>query len=155
MITLKPIGIVKNTRQSDEDDNWGSVVSSIELCAPYYEESLRGIEDFSHVEIIFYFHQVSEQKIVRGSRRPRNNRAWPLVGIFAQRGKNHPNLIGTTMAKVLKRDGNKLLVQGLDAINGTPVIDIKPVMKEFLPKKDVLQPTWAEEIMRHYWQYET
>ncbi len=152
MMIIKPIGIVKNARLTVEDDYWGSVISSIELSAPYNEESLRGIEDFSHVEIIYYFHQVSEQKIVRGARHPRNNQAWPLVGIFAQRGKNRPNRIGITIARVLKCDGNKLYVQGLDAINGTPVVDIKPVMQEFLPEERVLQPTWAEEIMRHYWQ---
>ncbi len=66
MIKLKPIGIVKNTRLTVEDDNWGGLISTIELCAPYNEESLRGIEDFSHVEIIYHFHQVSEKKIVSG-----------------------------------------------------------------------------------------
>ena len=116
------------------------------------EESLRGIDDFSYVEIIFYFHQVSEQKIVRGARHPRNNRAWPMVGIFAQRGKNRPNRIGLTMVKVMKRDGNKYYVQGLDATNGAPVLDIKPVMRGFLPAQRVRQPAWADEIMQHYWQ---
>ena len=152
MINLKPIGIVKNSRRSIEDDDWGDLVSTIELYTPYDEESLRGIEDFSHAEILFYFHQVSEQKIVKGARHPRNNRAWPLVGIFAQRGKNRPNRIGITVVKILRCDGNELYVQGLDAINGTPVVDIKPVMREFLPEGAVRQPAWANEIMRHYWQ---
>jgi tRNA-Thr(GGU) m(6)t(6)A37 methyltransferase TsaA len=154
MMLVEPIGIVKNTRCTADDDNWGSLVSVIELCGPYDEECLRGIEDFSHVEIIFYFHQVSKDKIVRGKRHPRNNRSWPKVGIFAQRGKNRPNRIGLTMVKVLKRNGNNLSIQGLDAINGTPVLDIKPVMRGFLPAQRVRQPAWADEIMQHYWQVE-
>jgi len=152
MISLEPIGIVKNTRLTIEDDNWGRLVSVIELCAPYREDSLLGIEDFSHVEIIFYFHQVNEGKIVTGARHPRNNRGWPLTGIFAQRAKNRPNRIGITIAQVIKSDRAQLYVKGLDAINGTPVLDIKPVMREFLPASSVRQPAWAAEIMRHYWQ---
>jgi tRNA-Thr(GGU) m(6)t(6)A37 methyltransferase TsaA len=152
MISLEPIGTVKNTRLRVEDDNWGGLVSTIELCPPYDEDSLKGIEDFSHVEIIFFFHQVNEGKIVNGARHPRNNTDWPLTGIFAQRGKNRPNRIGITIAKLIKSDGVQLFIKGLDAINGTPVLDIKPVMREFLPDDEVRQPAWADEIMRHYWQ---
>lgn len=152
MKTIAPIGFVKNTRLAAEDDAWGEVVSVIELVAPYDEQSLHGLDSFSHAEIIFYFHQVREEKIVAGARRPRNNQAWPLTGIFAQRGKNRPNRLGLTTVKIINLTGKQLTVEGLDAINGTPIIDIKPVMREFLPKGAIRQPAWAGEIMQRYWQ---
>lgn len=150
-ITLTPIAIVKNDRRSVEDDNWGGIVSTIELLDPLGEEALLHIEDFSHAEVIFYFHHVADDKIELGARHPRNNPAWPKVGILAQRGKNRPNRLGLTIVKILKRTGALLHVQGLDAVDGTPVLDIKPVMKEFLPRDEVRQPAWATELMRNYW----
>ncbi|MBL8078618.1 MAG: SAM-dependent methyltransferase [Anaerolineales bacterium] len=152
MISMSPIAVVKNIRKEVEDDNWGDVVSVIELDSAYSEEALFEIENFSHAEIYFYFHLVEEIKIETGARYPRNNKEWPKVGIFAQRGKNRPNRLGATTVKILKREGRQLFVQGLDAVDGTPVIDIKPVMKEFLPREDVKQPAWATELMRNYWK---
>jgi tRNA (Thr-GGU) A37 N-methylase len=73
------------------------------------------------------------------------------VGIFSQRGKNRPNRLGLTTVKLIKREDRTLMVQGLDCIDGTPILDIKPVMKEFLPKEKVQQPAWVDEIMRNYW----
>jgi len=151
MITLAPIGTVINTRQAIEDDHWGEVISTIEIDPSFSEEALFQIESFSHVEIIFYFHLVEEHKIETGARHPRNNQEWPKVGIFAQRGKNRPNRLGSTIVKVVKRNGHQLFVQGLDAIDGTPVLDIKPVIKEFLPREEVNQPEWATELMKNYW----
>lgn len=152
MIVLQPIGIVKNSRPSVEDDDWGGIISVIEINEPLGEEALWGIESFSHVEVIFFFHQVPEQKIVTGARHPRNNPAWPKVGILAQRGKNRPNRLGATIARIVKREGNRLMVAGLDAIDGTPVLDLKPVMREFLPREPIHQPEWATQIMKNYWQ---
>ena len=152
MISMSPIAVVKNIRKEVEDDNWGDVVSVIELDSAYSEEALFEIENFSHAEIYFYFHLVEEIKIETGARYPRNNKEWPKVGIFAQRGKNRPNRLGATTVKILKREGRQLFVQGLDAVDGTPVIDIKPVMKEFLPREAVTQPAWATELMRNYWK---
>ncbi|HMV85346.1 MAG TPA: SAM-dependent methyltransferase [Blastocatellia bacterium] len=151
MIELQAIGIVHNTRRQVEDDNWGGIVSEIEVLDPIGAEGLAGIEDFSHAEVIFYFHQVEEQKIVTGARHPRNNPAWPRVGILAQRGKNRPNRLGLAVVRIVRREENKLYVEGLDAIDGTPVLDIKPLIREFLPQGDVRQPEWATEIMKNYW----
>lgn len=151
MIFLQPIGIIRNSRKAIRDDNWGGLVSEIIISEPLGEESLEGIEGFSHAEVIFYFHRVEDRKIITGSRHPRNNPLWPKVGILAQRGKNRPNRLGLAVVKVLKRQGNKLYVERLDAIDGTPVLDIKPVMKEFLPEGDIKQPEWSTEIMRNYW----
>ncbi len=155
MISLKPIGVVKNSRRTIEDDNWGGIISEILVGEELGEESLEGIEEFSHAEVIYYFHRVKEEKIVTGARHPRNNPDWPKVGILAQRGKNRPNRIGLSAVKVLRKEGRALFVEGLDAIDGTPVIDIKPVMKEFMPREEVRQPEWSRELMKDYWKVET
>src|SRR5687768_557931 len=152
MIGMSPIATVKNTRKEVEDDNWGDVISTIELDSAFSEEALFQIESFSHAEIFYYFDRVEDSKIESGARHPRNNQEWPKVGIFAQRGKNRPNRLGATIVKVLKREGRQLFVQGLDAVDGTPILDIKPVMQEFLPREEVTQPGWATELMRNYWQ---
>jgi len=152
MITLNPIGYVKNTRTQVEDDYWGSIVSEIVLDEAFDAESLWGLEDFSHAEIIFYFHQVDASKIVTGARHPRNNPDWPKVGIFAQRGKNRPNCLGLSVVKIIRRESRSLFVEKLDAIDGTPVLDIKPVMIEFLPQEPIRQPQWSHELMSHYWE---
>jgi tRNA-Thr(GGU) m(6)t(6)A37 methyltransferase TsaA len=150
-ITLSPIGTVKNSRPLVEDDNWGRVISVIELNSSFTEEALVQIENFSHAEIIYYFHLVADSKIETGARYPRDNKDWPKAGIFAQRGKNRPNRLGATIVKIIRREGTKLFVQGLDAVDGTPVLDIKPVMKEFLPREEVGQPDWATDLMKNYW----
>jgi tRNA-Thr(GGU) m(6)t(6)A37 methyltransferase TsaA len=151
MISLTPIGIVKNTRQAVADDHWGNVISVIELNSSFGVDALEGLEDFSHAEIIFHFHLVDENKIETSARHPRNNPDWPKVGIFAQRGKNRPNRIGVTVVRIIQREGTRLTVHGLDAVDGTPVLDIKPVMREFLPLGEVSQPEWVGELMREYW----
>ncbi len=151
MINLQPIGIVHNERQVLTDDHWGDVISTIELLPPLTDESLEGLETFSHVEVLYFFDRVSEEKIENASRHPRNNPDWPKVGIFAQRGKNRPNRLGACIAAVLSRQGAVLTVQGLDALDGTPVLDLKPVLREFLPRAEVTQPGWATELMKHYW----
>jgi tRNA-Thr(GGU) m(6)t(6)A37 methyltransferase TsaA len=155
MIELEPIGRVSTRRASAEDDFWGGVESCIELAPGFGPEALAGLEDFSHVEVIFHFDRVDPERVVRGARHPRNNPAWPAVGIFAQRGKNRPNRIGSTICRVLRRDGRRLFVAELDAIDGTPVLDLKPVMAEFLPRGELRQPAWSRELMRQYWERES
>lgn len=151
MFNLQAIARVANSRAEIKDDDWGGVISVIELDQSLPEEALLGLEDFSHAEIVFYFHLVPDAKIETGARHPRNNTAWKRVGILSQRGKNRPNRLGTTIVKILKREGRQLHVQGLDAVDGTPILDIKPVMREFLPKGEVRQPEWATELMKNYW----
>ncbi|QOR68074.1 SAM-dependent methyltransferase [Cytobacillus suaedae] len=151
LMELKPIAFIQNPRKIPEDDNWGDIDSIITLADNVPVESLAGIELFSHAEIIYYFHLVDVEKIEYGARHPRNNESLPKMGIFAQRGKNRPNRLGVTTVKIIKREGNALYVNGLDAIDGTPVVDIKPVMKEFLPRESVEQPAWVSEIMKNYW----
>jgi len=151
MIHITPIAYVRNSRRAVEDDFWGGLVSEIVMEPGFGEESIRGLENFSHAEVTFHLHSVPDDKIVIGARHPRNNPAWPKVGIFAQRGKSRPNRLGLATVRILGRDGAVLRVQDLDAIDGTPVVDIKPVFREFLPKGEVREPPWAEELMRDYW----
>ncbi|WP_078547619.1 SAM-dependent methyltransferase [Litchfieldia alkalitelluris] len=151
VITLNPIGFVFNEREVIEDDHWGNVISRIKISESFNEDCINEIDTFSHLEIIYYFHMVEDDKIVTDARHPRNNKNLPKVGIFAQRGKNRPNRIGLTTVKLVKKEGRELYVQGLDCINGTPVLDIKPVMKEFLPRETISQPDWSREIMKNYW----
>ena len=152
MFRIEPIAFVHSSRTELKDDDWESVSASIELAPGIDLEALDGIEAFSHAEILFHFDQVDEARIVWGARHPRGNPDWPRVGIFAQRGKDRPNRIGSTIVAILGREGPILRVTGLDAVNGTPVIDIKPVMQEFLPRGPVRQPDWSHELMRDYWQ---
>lgn len=151
-ISFEPIGKVNSSRKEMFDDNWDSEDTFIELDPVFSSEALMGLEDFSHAEIIFYMDKVDQNKIELTARHPRNNKDWPKVGIFAQRGKNRPNQIGLTICEIIKLDGNKLFVKGLDAIDSTPILDIKPVMNEFLPRSAVKQPTWSIELMKGYWE---
>ena len=154
-MVVEPIGFVEADRSEAIDDDWGGVVSRIILSDRFSSEALQGLETFSHAEVLFYFDRVREDKIVEGARHPRNNTDWPAIGIFAQRGKNRPNRIGSTICRVLDRKDRVLTVGELDAIDGTPVLDIKPVLQEFLPRDRVSQPDWSTELMRAYWNYES
>ena len=148
---IEPVAFITAVRQSPEDNFWGGETAEIKLLDSIDESSLKGVDAFSHVEILFLFHHVPEDKIVFGARHPRNNEAWPKVGIFAQRAKNRPNRIGSTICRVVAVEGRTLRVRELDAIDGTPVLDIKPVLKEFLPRETTQQPSWATELMKSYW----
>ncbi len=150
--TVAAVGYVSAGRLAPEDDNWGDSRSTITLVESMDESALDGIESFSHVEVLFLFHAVTPEKIVTSARHPRNNPDWPKVGIFAQRAKNRPNRLGSTICRVLGRTGRSLVVSELDAIDGTPVLDIKPVMAEFLPREATSQPPWATELMSRYWR---
>ena len=152
-ITLTPIGIVRSSRKNAADDNWDSEHVYVELDASQFSpDALMGIADFSHVEVLFHMDRVDPDKIERTARHPRNNPEWPKVGIFAQRGKNRPNQIGATICRVVQLEGHVLVLEGLDAIDGSPVLDIKPWVKEFAPRGTVFQPKWISELMQKYWR---
>jgi tRNA (adenine37-N6)-methyltransferase len=154
MIEMKPIGHVHCERLNVDDDYWGGSQAVIVLTEEVEPEALDGLEQFSHAEIVYVFDRVAPEKIVRGARHPRSNPDWPKTGILAQRSKSRPNRIGTSIVRILRREAGTLVVAELDAVNGTPVLDIKPVMQEFLPRTKVWQPEWAQELMRNYWRYE-
>ena len=153
-ITIRPLGFVRSPRQDVRDDDWGDVIARIELFPEFTPESLHGLEEFSHAEVLYYFDRVAADSVVHGARHPRGNTDWPQVGIFAQRAKDRPNRIGSTIVEILARADRALIVRGLDAVDGTPVLDVKPVMVEFLPRTKVRQPAWSHELMAAYWRNE-
>lgn len=151
-VVLRPIGTVRGGRDQPIDDDWGESRARLELDpARFTPDALAGLADFSHAEVIFLFDRVPEEKIETGARRPRGRADWPLVGIFAQRGKNRPNRLGVTVCRIVAVDGLAVEVEGLDAIDGTPIMDIKPVLSGFLPRGAVREPAWAAELMQDYW----
>jgi tRNA (adenine37-N6)-methyltransferase len=151
-IAMTPIGQVRGGRSVAEDDDWGGSRACVVLDPERFDdEALMGLDSFSHAEVIYVFDKVTEEQIVTGARHPRGNTAWPRIGIFAQRGKNRPNRIGVTICEIVSVNGRVLEVRGLDAIDGTPVLDIKPVMSGFAPRGPLREPAWALEIMEKYW----
>jgi tRNA-Thr(GGU) m(6)t(6)A37 methyltransferase TsaA len=155
-LLIHPVAVVRSTRSEVKDDFWGGVVSTIDLDAQQFtEEALLGLEQFSHLEVIFFMHRVSPDKIVKDARHPRNRTDLPKLGIFAQRAKGRPNRLGLSRCELLSCDGLRLTVRGLDAIDGTPVLDIKPYMKEFAPRGELRQPTWTAEIMGQYFDVDS
>lgn len=149
-ISLKPIAKVKNSRTEPIDDHWEAVIAEIELADHLPTEAFENISDFSHLEIVYYFDKVKSQDIVF-SGRPRGNPNYPVTGIFAQRKKDRPNTIGLCTVELLEHTGRTIKVKFLDAIDGTPVLDIKPVFREFQPKHQIRQPDWVADLMKNYW----
>ncbi|MCB1251296.1 MAG: SAM-dependent methyltransferase [Acidimicrobiales bacterium] len=151
-ITCTPIGHVRGGRTEPIDDDWDAVEATIELDGERFgPDVLAGLDAFSHIDVVFVFDRVDEAAVHLGARHPRNNPDWPAVGIFAQRAKVRPNRIGVTTCPLLGVDGLRLRVRGLDAIDGTPVLDIKPYLREFAPRGATTQPAWATELMAGYW----
>lgn len=151
-IVLRPIGHVRGGRGEAVDDDWGSSRARIELDPQVFgPEALAGLGEFSHVEVIFHFDRVPEPAIERGARHPRGRTDWPRVGIFAQRAKDRPNRLGLCTCRIVAVNGLAVEVEGLDAIDGSPVLDLKPVMRGFLPREEVREPAWAAALMQGYW----
>ena len=171
-IRLTPVAFVKNIRTEPGDDFWGGTVSEIELAEGVGAEAFAGIETFSHLEIIYHFDRVGEGKNraeeggnragegenqagegkIAFARRPRGNPAYPMMGIFAQRNKDRPNYIGLATVELIGHSGRVIRVRYLDALDGTPVLDIKPVFKEFMPKTPVRQAEWVSDLLKDYWR---
>jgi tRNA-Thr(GGU) m(6)t(6)A37 methyltransferase TsaA len=149
--TVQAIGRVSSSRTEAIDDDWGAITSTITLLDPYGPDALAGLDAFSHLEVIYLFDRVDPDRVHRGARVPRDNPAWPAVGIFAQRAKNRPNRLGLATCELVDVEGTTIHVRGLDAIDGTPVLDIKPFMVEFAPRAAVVQPAWSHELMAGYY----
>lgn len=148
---MLPVGRVRSPRSEPLYQDWGEVVSTIEIDDRFARDSLAGLTDFSHIEVIYVFDRIDENVFETAARHPRDDPRWPKVGIFAQRAKYRLNRIGLCCCEPLAVDGLELTVRGLDAIDGTPVLDLKPHMAELGPRGDVRQPRWSRELMRDYW----
>lgn len=149
---MMPIGVVHSSRAAPVDDRWLAERASVELDATRFTAAaLDGLAAFSHVLVIFLMDRVEPDDVQTGARHPRGRRDWPLVGIFAQRAKSRPNRIGLTCCRLLRVDGLRIDLEGLDAIDRTPVLDIKPWVREFGPRGDLHQPAWISELMTDYY----
>jgi tRNA-Thr(GGU) m(6)t(6)A37 methyltransferase TsaA len=140
-VTYRPIGVVRNPVRESRPDGWERVRSNLVLreeLAP----ALDAIEGFSHVIVVFHMHRVPEEAQVL--QLPVGNEDGPPQrGVFATRSQLRPNPIGTSVVRVLRRRKNVLRVQGLDALNGTPVLDIKPYLPEYDSERNAVVPSWA------------
>ena len=151
-LTFQPVATVVGGRTTPTDDDWGAVEATIRLDARFPVDALAGLDAFSHLQVVFVFDRVDPEAVVVGARHPRNNPDWPAVGIFAQRAKGRPNRIGVSTCELLGVDHHDVSVRGLDAIDGTPVLDLKPHVVEMdRPRSAVREPAWIRELMQGYW----
>ena len=146
--TVTPIGSVRNEVEERKDTAWGRDTSAIVL-EEAYAPGLKGLEDFSHAIIVFWLDQAHYEPEKHLQRRPQNREDMPLVGIFAQRGKDRPNQIGITAVEIVSVTDRTLTVKGLDAIDGTPVLDIKPYYPAY-DRREAVVPEWVGRLMEHY-----
>lgn len=149
---VTPIGTVRNDRTDvQHTDHWGAVRSTITVDERFGDACLQGLEGFSHVEVLFVFDRLPERDDYREPRPYRGRSDLPPVGVFADRGPRRPNRIGVTCCAIESVRGRELTVVGLDAVAGTPVIDLKPVMVEF-QVAGVTQPAWVGDLMSEYFR---
>lgn len=148
---VEAVGTVVGGRVEAIDDHWGPVEAIIELDERFDPSSLDGLSDFSHLDVIYVFHALGDEEINTSARHPRGRTDWPKVGIFAQRAKARPNRIGVSTCEIVRVEGRSVHVRGLDAIDGSPVIDIKPHVIEMGPRTAVHEPPWIVDLMSEYW----
>jgi tRNA (adenine37-N6)-methyltransferase len=143
MLTLTPIGVVRNEIKTPIVQGWGQIVSDLVL-DEQYTEALDGLEDYSHVLVIFWMDQAGPPKSLKGHVQGRKD--LPVAGLFARRAPSRPNPIGITAGPLLQRDKNVLRVRGVDAIDGTPLLDIKPYMPAFDSVECARIPEWCKRV---------
>lgn len=148
-LKIDPIGFVASSVKVLVDENWGNIVSRIQLL-PQYKGSLVGLEDFSHAIIVTYLNQAKYIREKHLQRRPRGIASMPIVGIFSQRVKDRPNPIGVTTVEITGVGEDYLEVRGLDAVDATPVIDIKPYFPQFDRIEKPKIPEWVNKLMKGY-----
>ncbi len=150
MITFTSIGVVRNDVNKMSTGNWADAESQIEL-DPDWVPGLQGLADFSHVVVVFHLDRIPPfDKAKQLLRQPRGMEHLAPVGVFAQRTKFRPNPIGVTPARLVSIQGNVLTVAGLDAMDGTPVLDIKPFIPEFDSVADSKQADWVPAMLKGY-----
>ena len=150
-ITIEPIGIVRNGITQRLRRGWEEIISEV-IIDERWAEALHGVEEFSHILILFWMHRLTPQQRQVAQTHPECRQDLPLVGVLATRSPARPNPIGLSLVKLLERSGTLLKVKGLDAVDGSPVLDIKP----YLPLGDSVAgarvPQWVEKLwteLRH------
>ncbi|MEU8588661.1 TrmO family methyltransferase [Streptomyces sp. NPDC048664] len=151
-IQLPVIATVVGGQTGRLDDYKGGVESIIRLVPSIPESALQGIDEFSHLEVVWHFSLGSDNDIELEPRSPRGNPDWPATGGLVHRNHRRPARIGTSYPRLLRVDGRDLHVADLDADAGTPVIDLAPVFQEMLPRGPVHQPEWPTDMLRNYWK---
>jgi tRNA-Thr(GGU) m(6)t(6)A37 methyltransferase TsaA len=149
-LSVRAVAYIRNERSEALDDNWDDVVSTVELAADVPSDALKGLSEFSHVEIVFFADWAEDVPPAPWHRHPRGNENWPDVGVFAQRNKDRPNRILLTTVELEEVGERSLRVRGLDGIDGTPVLDIKPVFRWSVPRGELHVATWSEELGENY-----
>lgn len=144
-LSLRPIGIVRSDVAAASGQRWEEPVSRIEV-EERYLPALEGVEAFSHIIVLFHFHELAGEALPLQVR-PEGRPDMPLVGLFATRSPRRPNPLGLTVVELLERRENVLTVRGLDALDGTPVLDIKP----YLPRGDRVQPSRLPDWLGRLW----
>jgi tRNA-Thr(GGU) m(6)t(6)A37 methyltransferase TsaA len=144
-MVLKPIGVVRNAVREHKRGGWEEVTSEI-VVDEELVESLDGLGEFSHILVIFWMHKSSVGDKPPSKVHPRGRADLPLVGLFATRAPFRPNPLGVSVVKLAQINGNILTVVGLDALDGTPVIDIKPYMPPLDNPDDVRMPDWVAKL---------
>lgn len=151
--TIRPVGRVVGGRDEWVEDAWRGVESVIRFDAERFEPGVtQGLEDYSHLEVVFLFDRIGEDEVRVEPRPARGNPEWPPIGVFAHRGPFRPNRIGVSRCRLLEVDGLELRISDLDALDGTPVIDVKPCLRQFGPRDPVEQPDWVDDLMRDYYR---
>jgi tRNA-Thr(GGU) m(6)t(6)A37 methyltransferase TsaA len=146
-ISLKAIGRVHNSVRKIRREGWESVISEVVL-DKRFDEALEGVEEYSHLLILFWLSRVRKAGRKMKKIHPKSRQDLPLVGIFGTRTQYRPNPIGLTLVKLLERKKNVLKVRGLDALNGTPVIDIKPISPRYEFPKKTRVPKWYNQLWK-------
>lgn len=144
-ISFRPIGYVRNAVAGARYDDWSEVVSEI-VVDERLVEALDGIEQFSHIMVLFYISGVTRRQRAIRRLHPRDRRDVPLTGVFATHSQYRPNPIGVTVARLLGREGNTLRVSGLDAYDGTPVLDIKSYAPDVALSGSARVPEWMARL---------
>jgi tRNA-Thr(GGU) m(6)t(6)A37 methyltransferase TsaA len=140
-INLTPIGVVRNSVNKSKHRDWQAVVSEI-VINDELEAALDGLEGFSHLIVVYWMHKLPSPKEPPMKVHPKGDQSLPLTGVFATRSPTRPNPIGVTVVRLLRRHKNVLEVRGLDALNGTPVLDIKPYIPTHDSVNDATIPQW-------------
>ena len=147
--SLHPIGHVRNGRSSTKDFEWGNVESRIEM-EPGMGAGLEGLDQFSHAIVLFYMHLNPDEEAPTLKRLPRGRADMPMLGVFAQRGRVRPNPLGVTTVEIVRVEPEALVVRGLDAVEGTPVLDLKPHAPVFDRREGARVPDWLNVLMEGY-----
>lgn len=150
-IVIEPIATVVGGHTQIHDDYQGGVEAIIRLRDDLPEETVLGLESFSHLEVVWHFNQASPNDVALHARSPRNNPQWPPSGTFAHRNHRRPAQIAISHPRLLRIRGLDLHVTDLDAINGTPILDLAPWFPAMGPQGVVRVATWASEMLENYW----